>query len=172
MTESYLDARKSVQYQDEPRWLSWLQVQEQAVYLLDPETESEEELWARAIAKNGVDESVYSYVDSIKAKYLLASDHGYYSHGTVDLAVDQDISGHDWISSETISPRDGKRRDEFREQTNDLRDRPDENFFLGLPGIRFLEAGLEPNYLKYNKVCQKCHILTPKSLAKCQNCED
>lgn len=162
---------KGVRFQDEPRWLSWLQVQEQAVYLLDPETESEEELWARNVARNGIDESVYSYVDAIRAKNLLASDHGYYSQSTVDLAVDEQISGHDWVSSETISPRDGKQRDEFREQTNDLRDRPDENFFLGLPGLRAIETGIQDLYFKHNRECKKCHIYTPKGFVSCQNCE-
>lgn len=161
---------KGVRFQDEPRWLSWLQVQEQAVYTLDPETESEEELWARSVAKNGIDESVYAYVDGIRAKNLLSSDHGYYSYSTVDLAVEQQISGHDWISSETVKP-DGQERFEFREQTNDLRDRPDENFFLGLPGLRAIENGIQDLYFKHNRECKKCHMYTPKGFASCQNCE-
>ncbi len=169
MSESYLDCSKTVQYQDEPRWLSWLQVQEQAVYTLDPETETEEELWARSVAKNGIDESVYSYVDSIRARNLLASDHGYYSRSTVDLRVEE-TNQHDWISGLTVKS-DGTERNEFKPQTVDLADRPDENFFLGLPGIRFIDAGLEPTYFKHNKLCKKCFIYTPKAFAVCQNCE-
>lgn len=159
-------------YLDEPKWLSWLQVQEQAVYTLDPETESEEELWARSIARNGIDEGVYSFVDAYRHKHALEQDHGYYSRSTVDLAIDKKVSGHDWISSETVSPVHDQTRLEFKPQTVDLADRPDETFFLGLPGLRFIDAGLLDNYLKYNRLCDKCRILTPKSFAKCQNCED
>lgn len=159
-------------FQEEPKWLSWIQVQEQAVYTLDPETETEEELWYRSVAKNGIDEGVFTFVDTHRARHALEQEHGYYSRSTVDLAVDEQISGHDWISSETVSPVDGKTRFEFKPQTVDLADRPDESFFLGLPGLRFIDAGLLDTYLKHNRLCDKCRILTPKSFAKCQNCED
>lgn len=158
------------EYQEEPKWLSWLQVRELAVYTLDPESESEEELWARSIAKNGMDESVYSYADSIRAKHLLKSDHGYYSKSTVNLAVET-TSGHDWAESETIRP-DGTIRHEFKQDWNSLADRPTEDFFLGLPGIRAIETGIADRYLRFNKLCSKCSIYTPKAMANCQNCEN
>jgi hypothetical protein len=150
--------------------LSWLEVQEQAVYLLDPETESEEELWARSIAKNGIDESTFAFADAIRARNMLQSEHGYYSFGSVDLVVEE-TTQHDWVSSDTVK-QDGTSREEFRPQTNSLTDRPDENFFLGLAGMRFIEAGLEDRYTRINRVCSNCHIYTPKALVKCQNCED
>lgn len=158
-------------FENEPRWLSWLQVQQQAIYTLDPESETEEELWYRSVGEHGINEAVFAFADVHRTRNALKQDHDYYSYGSVDLAVDEQISGHDWVSSETISPRDGKQRDEFREQTNDLRDRPDENFFLGLPGLRAIENGIQDLYFKHNRECNKCHMYTPKGFVSCQNCE-
>lgn len=171
MSDYFNYDRQINKFQDEPRWLSWLQVQEQAVYTLDPESESEEELWARSIAKNGLDESVYQYADSIRAKHLLKSDHGYYSMSTVTLEVEP-TTAHDWISSSTISPRDGLERLEFLESSNSLADRPNEDFFLGLAGLRSIENGTQDRYLKGQRLCTKCNIYTPKAMATCQNCEN
>lgn len=161
---------RRAEYLEEPRWLSWLQVKELAVYTLDPESETEEELWARSIAKNGIDESVYQYADSIRTKHLLQSDHGYYSKSTVNLAV-AETSGHDWAESETIRP-DGTVRHEFKQDWNSLADRPSEEFMLGLPGLRSIENGTQDRYLRSNKLCPKCRIYTPKAMATCQNCEN
>lgn len=161
---------RRAEYLEEPRWLSWLQVRELAVYTLDPESESEEELWARSVAKHGLDESVYQYADSIRAKHLLQSDHGYYSKSTVDLAVEP-TSAHDWAEPETVRT-DGTTRHEFKQDWNSLADRPTEDFMIGLPGLRAIENGIQDRYLKWNRLCSKCGIYTPKAMANCQNCEN
>lgn len=158
------------EYLEEPKWLSWLQVQEQAVYTLDPETETEEELWYRSVAKNGITEEVYAFADAHRTRNALKSDHDYYSYGSIDLAVEP-TSGHDWAESETIRP-DGTTRHEFKQDWNSLADRPSEDFMLGLPGLRAIENGTQDRYLKWNKLCSKCGIYTPKAMATCQNCEN
>lgn len=155
-------------YEDEPRWLSWLKVQEQAVYMLDPEEEDEEELWARSVARNGFDEQVFSFVDYTTSRHMLESDHGYYRQSTVTMEVEE-TSQHDWIESQTIAP-DGTERNEFKESSVHMADRPNEDFFLKLGGLHYVMDGYA-RYIKYNLECPECHIFTPKNLDTCQNCD-
>lgn len=191
-------------YEEEPRWLSWLAVQRNAIFLLDPEEESEEELWSRAVARNGLDEETFAFADVIRARHALKSDHGYYSKSTVRMDIEPE-SQHDWAESETIGRPTlqvvlggtsgcGKPesscydfsckhtitvesaevvpsiRNEWKVEWTSMADRPDEAFFLGLAGLRYVENNFE-RYTKWNKVCPECHIYTPKNLDTCQNCD-
>lgn len=89
-------------YEDEPKFLTWLRVQEQAVFMLDPEEETEEELWARNVAKHGLDEQVFLFADAIRARHMLEDEHGYYSASTVRMDV-EDTSQSDWAESESYT---------------------------------------------------------------------
>ena len=198
---------QSKKYTDEPRWMTWLAVQRNAIYLLDPEAEDENEteLWTRSVAKHGLDEETFNFADTIRARNLLESDHGYYSKSTVEMSVEQ-TSQHDWTESETVvgktlqvifeaglSKCGGSEanctdftcshpmvvktieyvdnvRNEFFQQSTTLADRPDEGFFLGLPGLKYVEEMFNA-YKRFNRVCQSCFIMTPKSEAICQNCD-
>ena len=71
---------------------------------------------------------------------------------------------HIWIIDE---------RNEFRESATSLADRPTESFWFGLPGLRLTEAQdvTITRWLRWNKVCQNCRILTPSNMQLCQNCD-
>ena len=61
-------------------------------------------------------------------------------------------------------------RYEFKQDWNSLADRPTENFFMGLPGLRYIEQDQE-YYTRINSECAHCHIYTPTRIPICQNCD-
>lgn len=61
-------------------------------------------------------------------------------------------------------------RYEFKQDWNSMADRPTENFFMGLPGLRYIEQDQE-YYTRINTVCSNCYLYTPTRLATCQNCD-
>jgi hypothetical protein len=61
-------------------------------------------------------------------------------------------------------------RYEFKQDWNSMADRPTENFFLGLPGLRYIEID-QTHFTRINTVCSNCYLYTPTRLATCQNCD-
>ena len=61
-------------------------------------------------------------------------------------------------------------RYEFKQDWNSMADRPTENFFLGLPGLRYIEND-QTYFTRINTVCSNCYLYTPTRLATCQNCD-
>ena len=61
-------------------------------------------------------------------------------------------------------------RYEFKQDWNSIADRPTENFFIGLPGLRYIEQDQE-YYTRINTVCSNCYLYTPRRMATCQNCD-
>ena len=61
-------------------------------------------------------------------------------------------------------------RYEFKQDWNSIADRPSENFFMGLPGLRYVEDD-QTYYTRLNSVCPHCFIYTPSRMTECQNCD-
>lgn len=61
-------------------------------------------------------------------------------------------------------------RYEFKQDWNSMADRPTENFFMGLPGLRYIESD-QQYFTRLNTVCSECNLYTPSRLATCQNCD-
>jgi hypothetical protein len=61
-------------------------------------------------------------------------------------------------------------RYEFKQDWNSMADRPTENFFLGLPGLRYIEND-QTYFTRINSVCSNCYLYTPSRLETCQNCD-
>ena len=75
---------------------------------------------------------------------------------------------HDtWVKSAEWLPQE---RYEFKQDWNSIADRPSENFFMGLPGLRYIESD-QTYYTRINSVCSNCFIYTPTRLETCQNCD-
>lgn len=75
---------------------------------------------------------------------------------------------HDtWIKSAEWLPQE---RYEFKQDWNSIADRPTENFFMGLPGLRYIETD-QTHFTRINTVCSSCYLYTPTRLETCQNCD-
>jgi hypothetical protein len=75
---------------------------------------------------------------------------------------------HDsWIKSAEWLPQE---RYEFKQDWNSIADRPTENFFMGLPGLRYIEND-QTYFTRINTVCNSCYLYTPTRLETCQNCD-
>lgn len=75
---------------------------------------------------------------------------------------------HDtWVKSAEWLPQE---RYEFKQDWNSIADRPTENFFMGLPGLRYIEND-QTYFTNINTVCSSCYLYTPSRLATCQNCD-
>jgi hypothetical protein len=61
-------------------------------------------------------------------------------------------------------------RDEYIEMWTSLSDRPTENNWFGLPGLRYVEHS-DNLFYRLNQVCGECFIYTPKDSDTCQNCD-
>jgi hypothetical protein len=61
-------------------------------------------------------------------------------------------------------------RYEFKQDWNSMADRPTENFFMGLPGLRYIESD-QQYFTRLNTVCKECNLYTPSRLELCQNCD-
>jgi len=61
-------------------------------------------------------------------------------------------------------------RYEFKQDWNSIADRPTENFFMGLPGLRYIEND-QTHFIRINTVCSHCYLYTPTRLKTCQNCD-
>jgi hypothetical protein len=61
-------------------------------------------------------------------------------------------------------------RYEFKQDWNSMADRPTENFFLGLAGLRYIEND-QTYFTRINSVCSNCYLYTPSRLETCQNCD-
>lgn len=61
-------------------------------------------------------------------------------------------------------------RHEFKQDWNSMADRPTENFFLGLAGLRYVEID-QQYFTRLNTVCSECNLYTPSRLELCQNCD-
>ena len=71
------------------------------------------------------------------------------------------IKSAEWLPQE---------RYEFKQDWNSMADRPTENFFLGLPGLRYVESD-QTYFTRINSVCSNCYLYTPSRLETCQNCD-
>jgi hypothetical protein len=69
----------------------------------------------------------------------------------------------------TLEEQDEERH-EFKQDWNSMADRPSENFFIGLPGLRYLESD-QQYFTRLNTVCVECNLYTPSRLELCQNCD-
>lgn len=128
-------------YDDEVNHIDWLKVTELASFMavLDPETETDLELWDRNIGRYGVDES---FVDT---------DGGVYS---VDIRADEaDISGHDWVSSVTI----GMRGKNIRECAFVCKDKNTGSLIHNCAGKIPPRFGEFPSKNAYREHCKKNH---------------
>lgn len=75
---------------------------------------------------------------------------------------------HDtWVKSSEWLPQE---RYEFKQDWNSMADRPTENFFMGLPGLRYIESD-QQHFTRLNTVCSDCNLYTPSRLELCQNCD-
>lgn len=74
---------------------------------------------------------------------------------------DNFVKSAEWLPQE---------RYEFKQDWNSIADRPSENFFMGLPGLRYIEDD-QSYYTRLNSVCPHCFIYTPSRMAECQNCD-
>ena len=61
-------------------------------------------------------------------------------------------------------------RHEFKQDWNSMADRPTENFWFGLPGLRYIESD-QQHFTRLNGVCTSCNLYTPSRLDTCQNCD-
>lgn len=83
-----------------------------------------------------------------------------------------ELSGHDWVSSETVTGRDGEGkaevRQEFKEPWSTLADRPVEAEWLGfssrLEDERYMEV--QPG----ERVCDRCFMVISKAITFCEWC--
>jgi hypothetical protein len=71
------------------------------------------------------------------------------------------VKSAEWLDQE---------RYEFKQDWNSIADRPTENFFMGLPGLRYIEQDQE-YFTRLNTVCSECNLYTPSRLELCQNCD-
>ena len=71
------------------------------------------------------------------------------------------IKSAEWLPQE---------RYEFKQDWNSMADRPTENFFMGLPGLRYIEID-QTHFTRINTVCNHCYLYTPTRLTTCQNCD-
>ena len=71
------------------------------------------------------------------------------------------VKSAEWLDQE---------RYEFKQDWNSIADRPTENFFMGLPGLRYIEQDQE-YFTRINTVCSECNLYTPSRLELCQNCD-
>jgi hypothetical protein len=75
---------------------------------------------------------------------------------------------HDsWVKTAEWLPQE---RYEFKQDWNSMADRPTENFFMGLPGLRYIEND-QTHFTRINTVCNHCYLYTPTRLETCQNCD-
>lgn len=58
-------------------------------------------------------------------------------------------------------------RQEFKEDWNSMSDRPSEEFFLGLSGLRFIED----TWTGSHQTCPNCFVLTPVNIEECTVCD-
>lgn len=72
-----------------------------------------------------------------------------------------------WVKSAEWLPQT---RNEFKQDWNSMADRPTENFFMGLPGLRYIEQD-QTYFTRLNTVCSECNLYTPSRLELCQNCD-
>lgn len=78
-----------------------------------------------------------------------------------------DCKHESWIKSAEWLPEE---RYEFKQDWNSMADRPTENFFMGLPGLKYIEND-QTYFTRINTVCNECYLYTPTRLATCQNCD-
>ena len=75
---------------------------------------------------------------------------------------------HDsWVKTAEWLPQE---RYEFKQDWNSMADRPTENFFMGLSGLRYIETD-QTHFTRINTVCSQCYLYTPTRLENCQNCD-
>jgi hypothetical protein len=72
-----------------------------------------------------------------------------------------------WIKAAEWLPQE---RYEFKQDWNSMADRPTENFFMGLPGLKYIEND-QTYFTRINTVCNSCYLYTPTRLKTCQNCD-
>jgi hypothetical protein len=157
------------------------------------QTDEVEDNWVDVHTKYGHDTDEYEFEDgtevraaSISTEYEPVSGHDWVSSVQIHAhALMITLDGmsecgkpltecsnfeckHDtWIKSAEWLPQE---RYEFKQDWNSISDRPTENFFMGLPGLKYIEDD-QTYFTRINTVCNQCYLYTPTRLATCQNCD-
>jgi hypothetical protein len=185
-----------VVYESETNYIDWLTVMQLASFMqvLDPELESvnqEQESWDNSVSKYAVDEAFVLSDNFVTQSVDIRADEQVSQHdwvssrtkGPHSLQITLDgksecgkplaqcntfnCKHESWVKSAEWLPQV---RDEYLEMWSSLSDRPTENNFIGLPGLRYVEHTDNLFYV-LNKVCGNCFIYTPKADDTCQNCD-
>ena len=188
-----------VVYESETNYIDWLTVMQLASFMqvLDPELEAvnqEQESWDDSVGKYAVDEAfVPTDTDAMQSVDIRAdeqvSQHDWVSsqtkHGLKENIV---LGAYPTICGKPETKCDKMKygcvhkyylksfeivdniRDEYLESWTSLTDRPTENFWAGLPGLRYVENS-DNLFHRINVVCGECLIYTPKADDTCQNCD-
>jgi RNA polymerase subunit RPABC4/transcription elongation factor Spt4 len=185
-------------YNDESDYISWLAVERLANFMvvLDPELselqQQEQESWDNTVGKYAIDEAfVPTDTDALLSVDIRSSDtpsgHEWVSSQTVkkDLKFTVKLKhisdcgkGEDKCYDFSCSHKteidyaelERDIRDEYIEMWTSLTDRPTENLWFGLPGLRYVEHN-DNLFYQLNKVCGECNIYTPKDSDTCANCD-
>lgn len=187
-----------VVYNDESDYISWLAVERLANFMvvLDPELsqlqEQEQESWDNTVGKYAVDEAfVPTDTDALLSVDIRTSDqpsgHEWISSQTVKQVPKFTVklrhisdcgNGEDKCYDFSCSHKteidyaelERDIRDEYIEMWTSLSDRPTENNWWGLPGLRYVEHS-DNLFYTLNQVCGECNIYTPKDNDTCHNCD-
>jgi len=187
-------------YNDESDYISWLAVERLANFMvvLDPELSElqlqEQESWDNTVGKYAIDEAfVPTDTDALLSVDIRSSDqpsgHDWVSpqtkHGMKEQIV---LGGLPTLCGKKESECDKIKegcthgyylqsyeivdniRDEYIPMWTSLTDRPTENEWFGLPGLRYVEHG-DNLFYALNVVCKECFIYTPTAFDTCQNCD-
>ena len=159
----------------------------------DDDLDTEDEDWVDVQAKYGHDTSDYVFGDrsetragTISTETDTVSGHDWVSPETrtghaLQLTLDGmsecgkplsecsnfNCKHNTWVkSAEWLD----QTRHEFKQDWNSMADRPTENFWFGLPGLRYIEND-QQYFTRLNVVCKECNLYTPSRLELCQNCD-
>jgi len=185
-------------YNDESDYISWLAVERLANFMvvLDPELSElqlqEQESWDNTVGKYAIDEAfVPTDTDALLSVDIRSSDtpsgHEWISSQTVKKNLKFAVklkhisdcgNGEDKCYDFSCSHKteidyaelERDIRDEYIEMWTSLADRPTENLWFGLPGLRYVEHS-DNLFYRLNKVCGECNIYTPKDSDTCANCD-
>jgi hypothetical protein len=158
--------------------------------LTDEEVDTKDEDWVDVQAKYGHDTTDYVFGDrsesragTISTEVEPVSGHDWVSPVTSTGKKIYVISGVRALcglkEADCFDPtcrhvpvleEQDEERYEFKQDWNSMADRPTENFFMGLPGLRYIESD-QQYFTRLNTVCRECNLYTPSRLETCQNCD-
>ena len=182
------------QFQSEPNWMDWLAVEQMSQLImvnLDTQDDDEVERWADTVAKYAELDDAFEYVDVDGIERLGINDiepeetdqhdwvspvQEYPEQAMLSLACDCVGSCKNLGYSEACttgrvewSEPTKQYRYEYKQDWNSIADRPNEDFFLGLAGLRFI-AEPRDSYYKSHVLCTECNLYTTKTDAECGEC--